>query len=140
MDNKKDRKSKEHELPINTYTGIESDEQIVKDSNIYVTKANWGHGFEFLFIARHIQNDAPLVGRIRYEHASVSAGEKVEPSLTMRPDYAQRLMDELWRAGLRPSDEIGYPGELAATRLHLTDARTMNKQLLDEVLKRANTS
>lgn len=50
-------------------------------------------------------------------------GEYVEPTMTMRNDEAQMLMDELWRCGLRPSDGTGSAGSLSATERHLADMR-----------------
>lgn len=43
---------------------------------------------------------------------------------------AQRLMDQLWSLGLRPSD-IGTPGHLAATTKHLEDMRAIAFAKLD---------
>lgn len=38
---------------------------------------------------------------------------------------AQRLMDELWQCGLRPSEGSGSAGSLAATERHLADMRAL---------------
>ncbi len=43
--------------------------------------------------------------------------------LSLRMDEAQRLVDELWDAGLRPSEGSGSAGSLAATQKHLLDMR-----------------
>lgn len=40
-------------------------------------------------------------------------------------DDAQRLMDELWRCGFRPSEGSGSAGSLAATERHLEDMRAL---------------
>lgn len=63
-------------------------------------------------------------------------GEYVQPFLTLDPDAARQLMDELWRAGVRPS-EHGSPGQLAAVERHLDDMRSISQRLLDNVLKDA---
>lgn len=44
-----------------------------------------------------------------------------------RLDYscAQYLMDGLWRAGVRPSNDEGNEGALSATKSHLEDMRTL---------------
>lgn len=47
------------------------------------------------------------------------------PMLTISPDEAQGLMDELWRAGIRPTEGAGSVGQLAATERHLEDMRTL---------------
>lgn len=49
----------------------------------------------------------------------------------------QRLMDELWLAGLRPTEGSGSAGSLAATERHLADMRRYADRLLDATLKGA---
>ncbi len=46
---------------------------------------------------------------------------RAEPMLFFQHDDAQRLMDELWGCGLRPSEGTGSAGSLAATERHLAD-------------------
>lgn len=50
--------------------------------------------------------------------------------VSMRHDDAQRLMDELWNCGLRPSEGTGSAGSLAATERHLKDMQTIAMGLL----------
>lgn len=50
-------------------------------------------------------------------------GQYIEPSLRLTRSSAQRLMDALHTAGLRPSEEVDNEGELKATRRHLEDMR-----------------
>lgn len=47
------------------------------------------------------------------------------PMFNLRPDEAQNLIDELWRAGLRPTEGSGSAGSLAATERHLADMRSL---------------
>ena len=47
------------------------------------------------------------------------------PCVTLPPEAAQSLMDELWSAGLRPSEGTGSAGSLAATERHLADMRSL---------------
>lgn len=63
--------------------------------------------------------------------------EKVEPdtyfdAAAMKLDAieAQGLMDELWRAGLRPTEGTGSAGSLAAAERHLADMRGIALNLL----------
>ena len=58
------------------------------------------------------------------EFERVQAGAYLPPALVLEPDAAQVLMDELWRAGIRPS-EIGTAGHLSATQAHLQDMRAI---------------
>lgn len=53
-----------------------------------------------------------------------------EPAMHFSYDEAQRLMDELWRCGLRPSEGSGSAGSLAATERHLKDMQSITKGLL----------
>ena len=54
-----------------------------------------------------------------------------EPTIELRTEDAQLLMDELWRAGLRPAEGAGSAGSLSATERHLTDMQRIAFQLLD---------
>ncbi len=47
----------------------------------------------------------------------------VQPFLEMEITSAQKLMDELWHCGLRPSEGTGSAGSLKATENHLNDMR-----------------
>lgn len=48
-----------------------------------------------------------------------------EPFLTMPMGSGQKLMDELWRTGLRPTEGTGSAGALAAVQSHLNDMRAL---------------
>ena len=49
----------------------------------------------------------------------------VEPTMTVSPETAQNLFDELWRAGLRPLDGTGNGGHIGALERHLDDMRIL---------------
>lgn len=53
-----------------------------------------------------------------------------DPTIRMSLDQAQRLMDELWNCGLRPSEGTGSAGALAATQKHLEDMQAIAIGLL----------
>lgn len=55
----------------------------------------------------------------------LAANERVQPFITLQVHEAQRLMDELWQCGLRPTEGTGSAGQLAATERHLEDMRTL---------------
>lgn len=50
---------------------------------------------------------------------------ETEPCISLSRDDAQAFMDELWSAGLRPTEGAGSAGSLAATERHLQDMRTL---------------
>lgn len=47
------------------------------------------------------------------------------PTAVLELEVGQQLMDELWRAGLRPTEGSGSAGSMAATERHLEDMRTL---------------
>lgn len=53
-----------------------------------------------------------------------------EPSITLDLNEAQKLMDDLWECGLRPSEGSGSAGALRATQNHLADMKTIAYKLL----------
>lgn len=52
-------------------------------------------------------------------------GQEVAPFLSLGPDDWQTLMDEMWRAGVRPSSGAGTATEASATERHLADMRKL---------------
>lgn len=57
-------------------------------------------------------------------------GKFVPPAVELQLSEAQRLMDELWGAGLRPTEGAGSAGAMAATQRHLEDMRSIAMGLL----------
>lgn len=47
------------------------------------------------------------------------------PAFSLRREEAQRFMDELWNAGIRPSEGSGSAGQAAAMKAHLDDMRKL---------------
>lgn len=47
------------------------------------------------------------------------------PAASLSQAEAQELMDELWRAGIRPAQGAGSAGQQAATENHLQDMRKL---------------
>ena len=54
-----------------------------------------------------------------------------EPALRLNTGEAQRLLDELWDCGLRPSEGTGSAGSRRATEKHLTDMQRIAFMLLE---------
>jgi len=48
-----------------------------------------------------------------------------EPTMRFGEEDARGLMDALWAAGIRPSNEVGSEGEKAALMAHLADLRRL---------------
>ena len=55
----------------------------------------------------------------------VVKGDRVEPFLRFEKHCAQKLMDDLWDCGLRPSEGSGSAGAMLATQKHLEDMKTI---------------
>jgi len=47
------------------------------------------------------------------------------PCAVLSRPTAQRLMDELWKCGIRPAEGQGSAGQLAAVQAHLADMQTI---------------
>ena len=60
----------------------------------------------------------------------VEVGAICDPSFSLKKSEAQELVDELWRAGLRPSEGTGSAGAMAATERHLKDMQKIAIGLL----------
>lgn len=68
----------------------------------------------------------------RADHVGLITWVERDPSVEttgdrtrLSADAAQRLMDDLWDAGVRPAEGAGSAGQLAATVRHLEDMRTL---------------
>jgi len=80
--------------------------------------APWHNGVEIL-IKQGRATAEPIIMQER------DGGMYKEPSFVLGNDIAQVLMDDLWDAGLRPTEGTGSAGALAATQRHLEDMRTL---------------
>ncbi len=74
----------------------------------------------------------------KYETDKFQAVVPNQPMLALSNEEAQQLIDELWRAGLRPTDGSGSAGAMAATQKHLEDMRKISFDLFRKVLMIAN--
>lgn len=63
------------------------------------------------------------VGRLTFE--AVEPGIYIDPTVRLMPEEAQKLIDSLWDAGLRPTQGAGSAGQLSATQFHLEDMRKL---------------
>ncbi len=52
-------------------------------------------------------------------------GEMRDPFMAITMESAQKLMDELWHCGIRPTEGAGSAGAMAAVQRHLEDMRTL---------------
>lgn len=92
-----------------------------------VHKSPWRSAIEILIAERDFEGELMAVARsvtleklTREEH-----GDQFDPTLRLETRAVQSLMDDLWRAGVRPSNGEGNVGQLAATEKHLEDMRKL---------------
>lgn len=52
-------------------------------------------------------------------------GVMTEPTLVIKAEQAQQLIDELWAAGLRPNNGEGGLAQVDAIKAHLADMRAL---------------
>ena len=91
--------------------------------NVYVTRSFMSRSFEFHIARLALEKRETSLARpvefdIVPENTNFSA-----PAFSLGQEEAQGLMDELWNAGLRPTEGSGSAGSMAAVQVHLTDMR-----------------
>ena len=63
-------------------------------------------------------------------------GERSDPFLSLSGNEVQKLMDELWRVGIRPSNGEGNVGQIGAIENHLHDMRKIVQKNLNVSFER----
>jgi hypothetical protein len=96
----------------------------------YAARVDFGRRIE-ISIAQQEFDGIDLFAAQPLTFTKLPEGEYADrPAMRLRTEEAQRLMDELWNAGLRPSEGTGSAGSLAATERHLKDMRDVAFGLL----------
>ena len=83
--------------------------------------------YEFYLVEKQEEGRVAVgqpVVMVTEDMAAVMSYPYHSPTFWLRPEQAQALMDDLFNAGVRPS-EMGYPGQLAAVKYHLEDMRRL---------------
>ena len=89
----------------------------------------WHDGIELLVREKHSDGRISVVKNLTLE--AIAPGMYSGPTATVTREAAQVLMDDLWHAGLRPSEGSGSAGSLRATEKHLDDMRRIVAKKLD---------
>lgn len=55
----------------------------------------------------------------------IKPGDSTPTAFSIPYDCGQILMDDLWNAGIRPTETKNQAGEIAATKYHLEDMRKL---------------
>lgn len=82
------------------------------------------HLISFYMIEYNEQGAACGV-RLTREEAPLDMRRDTAPTFSLDPDDAQALMDDLWNAGLRPTEGRQSEGVTAAQNRHLEDMRKL---------------
>ncbi len=98
---------------------------------IHAVRAIWNASVDIHIGYR--DEDRTLFRASPLSYVEVPSGEASmvsDAAISLRYEEAQLLIDELWGAGLRPSEGTGSAGSLAATERHLKDLQELVKVLL----------
>lgn len=97
----------------------------MRPNEVWAERRAWSDSIEVVFGTRDDDGGMRTVAK-PIEFVPVEPhGFVSEPTLSLRTEDAQRLMDELWRCGLRPTEGTGSAGALAAVERHLEDMRRL---------------
>lgn len=83
-----------------------------------------------------------MVDRMQGQYMTLDGWQKLEPGLayppvlTLSPSDAQVLADDLWKAGVRPTEAAGTAGSLSATQSHLNDIRGILQLVLPVAIRK----
>jgi hypothetical protein len=95
-------------------------------------RIQFGRLIEIRWLTRDYDGTEAVATKVEYTKVTLdNYNESHAAPLAMSLDNAQGLMDELWRAGLRPTEGTGSAGSLAATERHLSDMQRIAFKLLE---------
>ena len=90
------------------------------DDHVRAKAAPWFNGVEIVAFGR-LQNGDRKVATVQWE--TIADHAEMKPLILMRNNQAQVLMDDLWNAGVRPTDGAGTAGAMRAAEHHIADLR-----------------
>ncbi len=82
-------------------------------------------GIEFYITYKQPYSDDRHIGRVAMKKIKGNEAVWNPPAFWLTDHNAQKLMDDLWYAGVRPSEHGEAEGELKATKKHLQDMRNL---------------
>jgi hypothetical protein len=90
------------------------------DDCVRAKAAPWANSVEVAVFGR-LNNGDTRVASVQWE--TIADNAAMRPLLTMRVEQAQVLMDDLWNAGVRPTEGAGSAGAMRAAQAHIADLR-----------------
>ena len=78
-----------------------------------------------IYIEQIEGNKAFLAKPLEFNEEPAQIYAQQAPTIEVKSDTAQQLMDQLWTCGVRPTEGTGSAGSLKATEAHLDDMRVI---------------
>lgn len=97
------------------------------DDKVRAKAAPWMNGVEIAAFGK-LPNGDTRVAVVQWE--TIADNAEMKPTLAIRMDQAQVLMDDLWNAGVRPTDGAGSAGAMRAAERHIQDLRAVAFKVL----------
>lgn len=92
------------------------------DDRIRAMAAPWANSVEIAAFGR-LNNGDTKVAAVQWD--TIAEHAEMKPLLTIRMEQAQVLMDDLWNAGVRPTEGAGSAGAMRAAERHIQDLRAV---------------
>jgi hypothetical protein len=89
---------------------------------VMISPQRWGSHLDILF---YECQDGKVFTATQLQFHAVEEGDPLPPTTQISHIMAQQLMDELYRAGVRPTEAADNAGELKGTKAHLEDMRRL---------------
>ena len=90
------------------------------DMKIDCQREPWMNGIGFL-----LSSKGDYVTGMTITHTEPGEFLSLEPSFRLNMSESQKLMDELWACGIRPTEGHGSSGQIGAVEKHLADMRAL---------------
>lgn len=92
-------------------------------SQFVVQREPWSGKVGFGYFIRDGHGRSRVATEVAF--TELAEGVRGGPFLEVEAHEAQQLLDELWAAGIRPSQEFGSTGQIGAVQRHLEDMRAI---------------
>lgn len=115
-----------------------SDDMHIRDVQLRARAEPWSNGVRVA--AFGMDEHGRRVCASQPKWGAVSDRAEAPTLALLRMEYAQSLMDDLWAAGLRPTEGSGSAGAMRATERHIEDLRFVSFRLLDVVAAKEGKS
>jgi hypothetical protein len=90
------------------------------DDRVRAKAAPWANSVEIAAFGR-LNGGETKIATVQWE--TIADNAEMKPLLTIRMEQAQVLMDDLWNAGVRPTEGAGSAGAMRAAEHHIADLR-----------------